>query len=161
MSRRRIAAAMALLVFLASCSRGSMSPEKMRELATDYTAAWSSQRPARVAEHFNETGSLTINGGTPSIGRAAITAAAQGFMTAFPDMVVTMDSLSVVDGNHAVYHWMLTGTNSGPNGTNKSVRIHGYEEWTLADARIEKSLGHYDQAEYDRQLQRGAPPAGK
>jgi hypothetical protein len=131
----------------------------MREFAMDYTAAWSSQRPAKVAEHFSEKGSLTINGGTPSVGRTAITSAAQGFMTAFPDMVVTMDSLHVVDENHAVYHWMLTGTNSGPNGTGKSVRIHGYEEWTLGgDGLIEKSLGHYDQAEYDRQLQQGAPP---
>ena len=136
-----------------------MSPQNVREFAIDYTAAWCSQRPAKVAEHFNQNGSLAINGGTPSVGRAAITTAAQGFMTAFPDMVVSMDSLSV-DGNRAVYHWMLTGTNSGPNGTGKRVRIHGYEEWTLgSDGLIEKSLGHYDQAEYDRQLQQGAPPS--
>jgi len=152
-----------LLSVSVDCSAhgGSMSSRKFRNFAADYTAAWSSQRPVRVAEHFSEKGSLTINGGTPSVGRTAITAAAQEFMTAFPDMVVTMDSLNVVDGSHAVYHWMLTGTNSGPNGTNKSVRIHGYEEWTLgSDGLIEKSLGHYDQAEYDRQLQQGAPPAG-
>ena len=124
----------------------------VREFAIDYTAAWCSQQAARVAEHFSETGSLTINGGTPSVGRVAITASAQGFMTAFPDMVVSMDSLNV-DGDRAVYHWMLTGTNSGPSGTGRRVQIHGYEEWTLrSDGLIEKSLGHYDQAEYDRQL---------
>jgi hypothetical protein len=34
----------------------------------------------------------------------AITAAAQGFMTAFPDRVVAMDSVSL-DGRGAVYRW--------------------------------------------------------
>jgi uncharacterized protein (TIGR02246 family) len=132
--------------------------KKITKFATDYTAAWCSQQPARVAEHFAENGSLKINDGAPSVGRDAIKNAAQGFMTAFPDMVVKMDSLNV-QGSHAVYHWTLTGTNNGPNGTGKAVRIHGYEEWTLApDGLIQASLGHYDQAEYDRQLQHGAPP---
>ena len=131
---------------------------KVREFATDYTAAWCSQQPARVAEHYADNGFLKINDGAPSVGREAIKNAAQGFMTAFPNMVVKMDSL-VVPGSRAVYHWTLTGTNNGPNGTGKSVRIHGYEEWTLApNGLIQTSLGHYDQAEYDRQLQHGAPP---
>ena len=131
---------------------------KVREFATDYTAAWCSQQPVRVAEHFAENGSLKINDAAPSVGREAIKNSAQGFMTAFPDMVVKMDSLDV-QGSHAVYHWTLMGTNNGPNGTGKSVRIHGYEEWTLApNGLIQTSLGHYDQAEYDRQLQHGAPP---
>ncbi len=42
-----------------------------------------------------------INDGTPSVGRAAITAAAQGFMTAFPDMLVTMDGVGL-EGGRAV-----------------------------------------------------------
>ena len=131
--------------------------KKVHDFATDYTAAWCSQQPIRVAEHFAENGSLKINDGAASVGRDAIKNAAQGFMTAFPDMVVKMDSLEV-QGTHAVYLWTLTGTNSGPNGTGKSVRIHGYEEWTLApNGLIQTSLGHYDQAEYDRQLQHGAP----
>jgi hypothetical protein len=76
-------------------------------------------------------------------------------MTAFPDMVVRMDAVSL-DGDHAVYRWTLTGTNTGPGGTGKTVRISGYEEWTLgADGLIAKSLGHFDEAEYQRQLQVG------
>ena len=44
-------------------------------------------------------------------------------------------------------------TNTGPGGTGKSVRIHGYEEWTFgADGLIAESKGHYDEAEYQRQL---------
>ena len=65
----------------------------LNDFAIRYTAAWCSQNAASVAAHFAERGSLTINGGEPAVGRAAITAAAQGFMTAFPDMVVKMDRL--------------------------------------------------------------------
>jgi predicted ester cyclase len=80
------------------------------------------------------------------------TAAAQAFMSAFPDMVVTMDDLSV-QGNHAIYRWTLSGTNTGPGGTGRAVRISGYEEWTLGeDGLIAESKGHFDQADYQRQL---------
>jgi hypothetical protein len=38
------------------------------------------------------------------------------------------------------------------------VRIPGFEEWTIgAEGLIDESRGHYDQAEYDRQLREGAP----
>ena len=98
---------------------------------------------------------MTINDGAPSVGREAVTEAARGFMTAFPDMVVAMDSLQV-EGGYIEYHWTLTGTNTGPGGTGQSVRISGYEEWTLgADGLIAASQGHFDEAEYRRQLEHG------
>ncbi|HEX3455152.1 MAG TPA: nuclear transport factor 2 family protein [Gaiellaceae bacterium] len=121
------------------------------EFARSYTEAWCSQDPARVAEHYAPDGSLTINGGAPSVGREAITEAARSFMTAFPDMQVLMDELR---GNE--YHWTLVGTNTGPGGTGNRVRISGYEEWTIGDdGLIAASLGHFDEAEYARQLEHG------
>jgi 4-hydroxy-4-methyl-2-oxoglutarate aldolase len=135
-----------------------MDASKLRELATKYTAAWCSQRAERVALFFAPNGSLKINEGAASIGRTAIAAAAQGFMTAFPDMVVTMDELRI-DGGGATYHWTLTGTNTGPGGTGRAVRISGYEEWTIgADGSIENSLGHFDEADYQRQLKAEVGP---
>lgn len=126
---------------------------KIEEFARDYTAAWCSQKPERVAAFFADGGALTINGGTPAIGRAAITEAARSFMTAFPDMVVAMDRLDV-DAGRTEYHWTLTGTNTGPGGGGKRVRISGFEEWLLGDdGLIVDSQGHFDQADYDRQLQ--------
>jgi hypothetical protein len=128
---------------------------RLREFATKYTAAWCSQNAASVAAFFAERGSLAINDGAPSVGRAAITAAAQGFMTAFPDLVVTMDGISL-HGEQAVYRWTLTGRNTGPGGTGKTVRISGHEEWTIgADGLIAASKGHFDEAEYQRQLKVG------
>lgn len=129
-----------------------MDVEKLKEFGTKYTAAWCSQDPASVAAFFAEGGSLKINDGAPAVGRTAVTAAAQGFMTAFPDMVVAMDSV-MLDGGRAVYRWTLSGTNTGPGGTGKAVRISGYEEWTFGtDGLIMESKGHFDEADYNRQL---------
>ena len=136
-----------------------MSPTQLTDFATRYAAAWSGQDPTALASCYTEDGSLTVNQGTPSVGRAAIAATAQGFMTAFPDMVVKLDEVSQ-EGSRAIFRWIWTGTNTGPGGTGKSVRIKGYEEWTIgADGLIKESKGHYDEAEYQCQLQVGAPPA--
>lgn len=107
-----------------------MNQRRLIDFATRYAAAWSSQHPDSLASFYAEDGSLTVNAGAPSVGRSAITATAQGYMTAFPDMVVKMDSLSQ-EGSHAIFHWTWTGTNTGPGGTGKAVRISGYEEWRL------------------------------
>lgn len=131
-----------------------MDVARLKEFGAKYTAAWCSQDAASVAAFFAEHGSLTINGGAPAEGRPAITAAAQGFMTAFPDMVVAMDGVSL-EGGRAVYRWTLTGTNTSPGGTGKAVRIGGREEWTIgADGLIAESKGHFDEAAYNRQLGR-------
>ena len=77
-------------------------------------------------------------------------------MAAFPDMVVTMDSVTG-EGDRATFRWTWTGTNSGPGGTGRAVRISGYEEWTFgAGGLIAESQGHYDEAEYQHQMSDGA-----
>jgi len=130
-------------------------PDRMLDFARRYTAAWCSQEPASVAAHYAPEGSLTINDGAPSVGRAAITEAARSFMTAFPDMQVLMDDL-ILEDPRIEYHWTLVGTNTGPGGTGNRVRISGFEEWTISeDVEIAASLGHYDQAEYNRQVAHG------
>src|SRR5690349_21044573 len=101
---------------------------KLRDFASRYTAAWCSQDAASVAAFFSPNGSLTINDGTPSVGRAAIADAAQSFMTAFPDLRVIMERI-IDRGDCAEYHWTLIGTNTGPGGTGNRVRISGFESW--------------------------------
>ena len=129
-----------------------MNDEAIKSFAVRYTAAWCSRNAASVAAFFARDGVLTINDGSPAKGRAAITAAAQGFMTAFPDLVVSMDRVDV-EGQRAVYHWTLTGTNAGLGGTGKKVSISGREEWRMGeDGLIAESKGHFDEAEYARQV---------
>jgi len=133
----------------------SIDPDELRRFAEDYTVAWCSMDPRRVAAHFAPHGSLAINGGTPALGRDAITATAAGFYAALPDMQGYLDDL-VVDGDRIEYHWTFTGTNTGPGGTGNAVRVVGYEEWTIGDdGQIAASSGHYDAAEYARQLEHG------
>ncbi len=132
-----------------------MPDDQIEEFAAQYTAAWCSRKARRVASFFEENGSLTINEGQPSIGRDAITEAAQGFMTAFPDMIVKMDRVDFVD-EHVIFRWTLTGINSGPGGTGNTVRISGFEKWRMStDGLIAESSGNYDEAEYERQLEAG------
>jgi hypothetical protein len=160
---------------------------ELRDFARRYTAAWCSGDPARVAEHFSPDGSLTINDGAAAIGRRAITETAQGFMSAFPDLEVSMDGISLQSdggqqtdgGQHsdrgqqsdrsierntdplaltrAEYRWTLTGTNAGPGGSGRRVRVSGFEVWRMGeDGLIAESHGHFDSAAYQRQLEGGA-----
>jgi len=132
-----------------------MTDSELTKFAARYVKAWCSQNPARVAAFFAENGSISINNGPPAVGRAAIAREAQAFMTTFPDMVVTFDKLEP-RGNRAAFYWTLTGTNSAPGGTGKRVRISGFELWQIGnDELIAESLGHFDAAEYERQLIRG------
>jgi hypothetical protein len=67
-------------------------------------------------------------------------------------MMVEMQALQG-DGEQAEFHWLWTGTNTGPGGTGRPVRITGYEEWTFGpDNLIQESKGHYDEALYRAQV---------
>ena len=142
------------LAVLTACSPRATPTDQtnLRDLATRYAAAWSSQNPDSLASFYAEKGSLAVNAGAPSVGRAAVRATAQEFMTAFPDMLVEMDSV-IGQGSHVVFYWTWTGTNTGPGGTGRAVHMSGYEEWTLgSDGLLAESKGHYDEAEYHRQV---------
>ena len=157
-----------------------MTSDELTKFATRYAKAWCSQDPESVTAFFAENGSLSVNDGPPAVGRAAITEIARGFMRDLPDMVVTMDDVSR-DSDGTKFHWTLTGTNTGPGGTGKRVRISGCELWKIDNGAggsratwtgkpervgeqgcesingglIAESKGHFDSAEYERQLKEG------
>ena len=129
-----------------------MNENRIREFAMSYASAWCSQNASSVASFYSPNGSLTINGGATSIGRTAIAAAAQDFMTTFPDLTVNLDDVGFND-EQVIFRWTANGTNTGPGGTGNAVRFSGYEEWTLgSDGLIAASKGHFDAADYLRQL---------
>ena len=121
----------------------TLDPDQLRDFARRYTDAWCSQDPAKVAEHYAPEGSLTINAGQPAEGRATITEVVRSFMTVFPDMQVLLDDLTFREDG-VDYHWTIVGTNSGPGGTGRSVRISGFEEWTIGEDGLiaESPRGH-------------------
>src|SRR5258706_9613178 len=136
------------LTVLTSCNNESgkskkdtMDNEQLTTFGKRYSDAWCSQKSESVAAFFAANGSLKVNADSPAVGREAITKVAQGFMTAFPDMIVSMDSL-ITKPNETEFHWTLTGTNSGPGGTGKKVKISGFELWHFdKDGLIQESIG--------------------
>jgi predicted ester cyclase len=132
-----------------------LTASQLRDFAERYTKAWNSQDPERVANFFSLNGSLAVNDAAPAVGRSAIADIARSFMSAFPDLHLTMDDL-LVQSDHSVYHWTLAGTNTGPGGTGHRVLIHGFEVWEIGpDCLIGKSKGHFDEAAYQHQLKYG------
>ncbi len=81
----------------------------------------------KASRHFSpSTARSALTTGPPAVGRVAIVEIARGFMSDLPDMIVTMDKVAH-DEEGIKFHWTLTGTNAGPGGTGKRVRISGYE----------------------------------
>ena len=133
-----------------------MTSDKLTEFAKRYAQAWCSRNPKRVAAFVGENASLKVNDDAPVIGRKAIAEIARGFMRDFPDMTVTFDKLEPREDATA-FHWTFIGTNSGPGGTGNRVRISGYELWKIGNnGLIAESKGHFDAADYERQLKRPA-----
>ena len=127
--------------------------KQIEQLARTYTEAWCSRDPERVASHYVPGGLISINGGDAN----GIADVAQAFIAAFPAIQVFVDDLVLREDGSVEYHWTFTGTSAE---TGKSVRVPGYEEWRIApDGLIAESHGHYDQADYDHQVQHGTTPA--
>ena len=128
-----------------------MNSENLTEFAKRYAKAWCSQNPESVAAFFAENALLTVNGGPPT----SPLEVARAFMRDFPDMTVMFDKLEP-RRDRTVFHWTLTGTYAG---TGNHVQISGCEIWRINDAcLIAESNGHFDAAEYERQLRDGFDP---
>ena len=126
-----------------------MTSDELTEFAKRYAKAWCSQNPESVAAFFAENASLTVNGEPP----VPVLEIARAFMRDFPDMTVTFDKLEQ-HADRTAFHWTLTGTHAG---TGNEVRISGYELWKIDNGGlIAESSGHFDAAEYERQV-RGTP----
>jgi len=144
------------LLLTASPGSAQTNPAKdftaLVDFAKRYAAAWSSQDPQELASMYSPEGSLVVNDGEPAVGHEAIAAKAASFMQAFPDMKVEMVAAQK-KGDGARFDWHWTGTNTGPGGTGRPVSIKGFEVWTFGeDGLILQSVGNYDQADYQRQV---------
>ena len=82
-----------ILITMVGCKSDKSEYDKMVEFGQKYTDAWNSKQPEKMASFFAEDGILTINKGTPAVGRKQLAETAQSYMEAFPDMELTMDSL--------------------------------------------------------------------
>ena len=131
----------------------TITAERVRAIATAYTAAWNTGRPAAVAGFFLPDGMIAINDGPPWKGKAGVAEMAKGFFADIPDLLLKCDGARL-SGRHAVYLWTFTGTHA-PTGA--QVRVSGWEEWDLDDSGlIASSRGWFDAEDYERQTATGA-----
>jgi len=123
-----------------------VTTDELTRFAERYAKAWCSRNPEIVAAFFAENALLTVNDGPP----APALEVARGFMRDFPDMVLKFDRLrNTPTGTE--FHWTFTGTNTGPGGTGKKVRVSGYELWKIDnEGFIAESKGHFDAGDYER-----------
>ena len=123
--------------------------ETARRLAQGHCAAWTDKRPDIVASQYAEKTQMAMNGGDAMTSQAEIAEMASGFMTAFPDLVLSLDTVLAAD-HHMVYAWTFEGHHKE---TGKLVRFSGWEEWDLDDnLKVTRSFGWYDSADYERQI---------
>lgn len=153
--KTKIAVLSAILMTLSliiGCKSDKSDLDKMIEFGQKYTDAWNSKVPEKMASFYAEDGTLTVNNGTPAVGREQLAQTAKSYMEAFPDLELTMDSL-IKENETYRYYWTFKGTNTGPNGTGNEVDFSGYEEWTINDqGLVQKSIGKYNADEYTSQL---------
>lgn len=124
-----------------------MTSDELNDFATRYAKAWCSQDPEKVDGFYAKGALISVNGEPPTLALKV----AREFMRDFPDMTVIFDKLEP-RGDRTTFHWTLSGTHGG---TGNHIRISGYELWKINDAGlIAESSGHFDAADYDRQLKR-------
>jgi uncharacterized protein (TIGR02246 family) len=131
----------------------ALTPRQAQEIGRRYTEAWCSRDPESVASFYAANGRLVINGGETCEGREAIADNARRFFRTFPDLIVKMDTIRTA-GSYSVYLWTLEGTNTGQGGTGNRVKVSGWEYWHMtADGLVAESAGHFDAADYERQIE--------
>lgn len=129
-----------------------MTDEQATAFGAQYAEVWSSSNPARVVSMFAPDGSITINGGPPAAGADGLENVALSYMSAFSDLLITCERM-VRAGSQWKWFWRMRGTFSGPGGTGKRIDLRGWEVLTMTpEGRIRHAEGHFNQAEYERQL---------
>ena len=130
----------------------TIDPDKVKDIAQAYTAAWNSGSPEAVAGFYAQDGQIIINRGSPWEGRSGVAQMAAGFFADVPDLALVCDQVRCA-GDRVVYLWTFTGTHSG---TKNPLRIAGWEEWDFdADLKVKASRGWFDADDYTRQTSGG------
>jgi steroid delta-isomerase-like uncharacterized protein len=103
------------------------------------------------------------HGQTRDVGLAEDQAAARGWKSAFPDLVMTADKL-IAEGDLVTVLWSARGTNTGTgNGlpaTGKALTGRGITIWKIVDGRITEEWSAFDQLSFMQQLGL-LPPMGQ
>jgi hypothetical protein len=116
---------------------------KIADLAKSYAAAWTARDGFDIAQHFEPTGQLIVNG-SPATNPKSIADVAQGFITLFPDLHYMADDTRIAGAN-TLQSWTLYGHHSE---TNAFIKLSGWTTFTVSDAgKIQTAHMFYDPTE--------------
>jgi len=126
-----------------------MDREGMIARARAMTDAWNRGDAAALAGFMRDDVTFRdVAVPEPIHGRAGLQAAAQAYMTAFPDLHVEITS-SVCEGDRLVEEWIATGTHDGPlmqlEPTHRSTRSEGCSVIRFdADGKVAESAMYWN-----------------
>jgi steroid delta-isomerase-like uncharacterized protein len=112
--------------------------------------AWNSHDVEQVmALYAPEYQEEDVGQPAPSRGLESVRRSVRRYLTAFPDMQLTLDDV-LVQGNRAAFLWTLTGTHRGglmnipPSG--RPVRVRGTTLLTVEAGKITRNVRIWDMA---------------
>ena len=131
-----------VIVFLASCNEktneektvlNNNGPEKSApEYEQKILSAWNDWDTAKFKASTTAMVLRNSNGNKEGETQQDYIKSINSFHTAFPDLKISIDSSTHIDGKSYIY-WTLSGVNSGKLGdaapTNRRVTVHGFSVW--------------------------------
>ncbi len=122
------------LMELDAASNMPADEKTIKSVADQIAKAWNTKDMDLIKANLVDNFVRNTNGINQGNSVKDYIAIMQGNFTAFPDLGIQVDELTI-KGNNAFVKWTLTGTNTGEfNGnapTNNKVKIEGFSKWSF------------------------------
>jgi steroid delta-isomerase-like uncharacterized protein len=126
-------------------------------LSREYNDAWNAHNVRDILEFFASDGVLDDISDSPAVGLPAVRSAVVSWLSAFPDMVSTLEGIALCDEGAVAYTWHLKATH---RGTFRGVPVTGRTIWyrgiavleVNVDGKIRRHTDYIDSATILRQL---------
>lgn len=124
-----------------------MTRQDIEALLERHKASFARRDAAALADQHAEDGTFESPAYGVVRGRPAIEGVYRYWFEAFPDLLLTWDSV-LIDGERAAFFWTLTGTAQGVffgvAGTGAKVSMPGAADYRFADGRITSARHIFD-----------------
>lgn len=124
--------------------------EQTQAVVEQVLAAWNSHDPARVAAHYTEDCRvMDVAIAQPPIGREGVQRMFEGYYHAFPDLMITPDTI-IIDGEQVAIFWTARATHQGPilsiPPSGRPVITRGVNHLVLEGGKVCETLTIWDVA---------------
>ena len=145
------------LISLIGCTTESGRQEEVRQMFTDYVAAWSTHDVEKIASYFTDDCVLeNLARGQVYQGKDKLKEWARMSFVSFPDFKLELTSI-FVSGNWLGCEWVMKGTHTGdaPDfpATRRSFSVRGCSIVELVNGKIKRESIYWDSMTFLRQLE--------